>query len=238
MQPLLELAQRYELVMIEDAAEALGARYRGVPVGRLGGDVTCFSFNGNKLITTGGGGMLVTNNAKLAERARHLTTQAKQDPLEYIHDEMGFNYRLTNLQAALGCSQMEVLGQFIEKKRAIAARYDAAFAELSGVTPMRHAEWAFSTCWLYTVRIDAERFGLGSRELLKSLAKAQIQTRPLWQPMHRSPSFSHLQKVHCPVADRLCRDALSLPCSVGLTEAEQDHVIDTMASLARSRTAA
>ncbi len=232
MQPILDLAHKYGLIVIEDAAEALGARYhdpRGVAqkVGQLG-DMACLSFNGNKIITTGGGGMLVTNNAHYAERARYLTTQAKDDPVEYVHHEMGFNYRLTNLQAALGVAQLEVLADYVAQKRRIADRYEQAFADCPSVRMLPEAAWAFSTNWLSTVLVDQSVCGLGSRDLLKRLAAERIQARPLWQPLHQSPSFQYLPPRACPVADRIGRDALSLPSSVGLTEVQQRRVIDVI----------
>ena len=160
--------------------------------------------------------MIVTDDPALAARARYLTTQAKDDPLEYVHNETGYNYRLTNLQAALGCSQMECLDEFVTIKRETARRYSNAFAAVPGLTPMIEAPWAFSTFWLYTALVDPTRFGMDSRALLRHLQACRIQSRPLWQPMHRSPSFADLPPCACPVADRLCQQALSLPCSVGL----------------------
>jgi perosamine synthetase len=227
MKRILELARKYNLRVIEDAAEALGASYENKRIGQWS-DITCFSYNGNKIITTGGGGMLVTDNASYAAKARYLTTQAKDDPLEYIHNEMGYNYRLTNLQAALGCAQMEMLDQFVTTKRRIAARYRDAVLDRPGLTAMQEAPWAFSTFWLFTMLVDQKQLGLTSRDLLRRLAEKQIQSRPLWQPMHRSPSFASLPPVRCPVADALCRDAVSLPCSVGLSIDDQQQVIDTI----------
>ena len=144
MDPLLDAALKYDLVVIEDATESLGATYRGRTVGHLG-DIACFSFNGNKLITTGGGGMVVTNNQVWADRAKYLTTQAKDDPVEYIHGEMGYNYRLTNIQAAMGCAQMEQLSDFIAAKVAIAATYTQTLGDVPGITPMCEAPWASCT---------------------------------------------------------------------------------------------
>jgi perosamine synthetase len=227
---LLELARRYELTVIEDATESLGATYKDRPVGRLG-DVACFSFNGNKIVTTGGGGMLVTDHAAWAERAKHLTTQAKQDGLEYIHDEVGYNYRLTNLQAAVGCAQMERLPQHVAAKRRLAQTYGEALAAVPGLAPMREAPWARSIFWLYTILIDAQAFGLDSRQLCRQLQARQIESRPLWQPLHCSPAHGRAGQAACPVAESIWRRALSLPCSVGLTPADQAHVIDAIKDL-------
>ncbi len=224
MAPLLELAQKYGLAVVEDATEGLGARYMGQMVGHLG-HIACLSFNGNKLITTGGGGMLVTDNQAWAERARYLATQAKDDPVEYVHGEMGYNYRMTSIQAALGCAQLEDIEARIAAKRAIAATYSEALSEMPGMAAMAEAPWATSVFWMYTALVDEARAGLDSRALLRRLAEAGIQTRPLWQPMHLSRAHAGCQAYRCDVATRLYRDALSLPCSVGLTPQQQQRVI-------------
>jgi perosamine synthetase len=227
MDPILGVAREFGLSVIEDSTEALGVHYRGRAAGRLG-QIACFSFNGNKIITTGGGGMIVTDDDAWADRARYLTTQAKDDPVEYVHGAVGYNYRLTNVQAALGVAQMEQLDRYVEAKRRIAAAYDEAFADLPGVGFLREPAGSFSTFWMYTIRIDASRFGLGSRELLSRLEEKRIQTRPLWQPIHVSVPHRAEPPADCPVAEALHRDALSLPCSVGLSPDDQDEVIRTV----------
>lgn len=224
MDAILALARQFDLRVIEDATESLGAEYRGRRVGTLG-DIGCFSFNGNKLITTGGGGMIVTDDKVLADNAKYLTTQAKDDAVEFVHGEIGYNYRLTNIQAALGVAQLERLDDHIAAKRAITRRYDAELGGLSGVGIPMVASWASSVHWLYTVRIDPHAFGQTSRQLMQTLQDAGVQSRPLWQPAHRSPSQADVPSCDCPVADRLNGEALSLPSSVGLTNAEQDRVI-------------
>ena len=228
MDLVLDLAARFELVVIEDASESLGARYNGQMVGHLG-DVACFSFNGNKLITTGGGGMLVTDDEEWATRAKYLTTQAKDDPVEYIHGEIGYNFRLTNILAALGVAQMEQLDQFLEKKRAIARRYDEVLAEVPGITPMAEAPWASSAFWMYTVLVDEGQYGMDSRALLNVLQQQGVQTRPLWQPLHRSVPHQSSQAWDIEVADLLYAQCLSLPCSVGLPVEEQAQIIRMVA---------
>jgi perosamine synthetase len=230
--PILNLAERFGLAVVEDATESLGASYRGAPVGSRA-PLACLSFNGNKLVTTGGGGMIVTNDATFERRARHLTTQAKADPLEYIHDEIGYNYRLTNVLAAIGCAQMESLDGYVAIKRANAVRYRAAFAEIPGIEPMREAAWAAATFWLFTILVDERAYGMGSRELLRQLELAGIQARPLWQPMHRSPVHAGSQVLGGTVADGLYERALSLPSSVGLTREQGDAVIGAIRDAAR-----
>jgi perosamine synthetase len=227
LDPILAIADKYSLPVIEDATEGLGARYRGRPLGGLG-RMGCFSYNGNKIITTGGGGMLVTNDPDLAARARYLTTQAKDDPIEYVHNTVGYNYRLTNVLAALGCAQMEQLDTFVETKRGIAARYRRGLAGIAGLRIPEEAPWASSTHWMFTVLIDETEAGLDSRALLRALAAERIQARPLWQPMHRSPAHAASVSPACPIADQLHRQALSLPCSVGLSPDAQDRVIETI----------
>jgi perosamine synthetase len=229
---ILELARRYRLVVIEDATESLGAFYKGRTVGHLG-DIACFSFNGNKLITTGGGGMIVTDDEAMGARAKYLTTQAKDDAIEFVHGAVGYNYRLPNLLAAMGCAQMERLDEYLEAKRRIAKRYRTALAAVPGLTPMPEAAWATSAWWMYTVLVDRDRFGMDSRALLARLERDRIQSRPLWQPAHLSPSQRDAPAADCPVAERLNRDALSLPCSVGLSEADQERVIEAVRAAGR-----
>jgi perosamine synthetase len=222
--PILELARKYDLAVIEDASESLGAKYQHRSVGSLG-DIACFSFNGNKIITTGGGGMIVTNNEAWAAKARYLTTQAKDDPLEYVHTEIGYNYRLTNILAAMGVAQLEQLTCYLLAKRRIAQVYNDAFSSIPGILPLGEAPWASSTFWMYTVLVDSSQFGISSRELMRALEQVGIQTRPLWQPLHLSPAHQGSPGVEGRIAERLNRHALSLPCSVGLTSKGQNRVI-------------
>ena len=231
MDPILEIARKYGLKVIEDSTEALGSAYRGKSPGSLG-DIGCFSFNGNKIITTGGGGMIVTDREDWATKARYLTTQAKDDPVEYVHGEVGFNYRLTNVLSAIGCAQMEQLSQYVAKKREIARRYQQGLAGVRGLELMKEAPWADSAYWLYTVLVNPDEFGMNSRQLLKALDAQKIQTRPLWQPIHLSPAHASEHRVSLPVAEDLVQRGLSLPCSVGLSEAEQDRVISAIAEAA------
>jgi len=233
--PILAVAAKYSLPVIEDATEGLGARYRGKSLGSLG-HIGCFSFNGNKIITTGGGGMIVTDDAEWAARARHLTTQAKDDPIEYVHTAIGYNYRLTNLLAAVGCAQMEQLDTFVEIKRRIAKRYREGLISSPGIRVPEEADWAFSTFWMYTVLVDEKESGIDCRGLLRELAQRKIQTRPLWQPLHRSPAHAVAGSSPCPNSDSLYDRALSLPCSAGLTDSAQDYVIQRIASLLANRT--
>jgi len=224
MDPILELAKKYNLIVIEDASESLGATYKGRMTGNLG-DIACFSFNGNKIITTGGGGMLVTDNEKWSQKAKYLTTQAKDDPIEYIHNEIGYNYRLTNIQAAMGCAQMEKLGEYIQTKREIAEYYENKVEGILGIDFYRAAEWANCTFWLSNILVDGLQYGMGSRELMAALADLGIQSRPLWHPPHGLKLNQDCQALGGDVARSLYTQALSLPCSIGISKSELERVI-------------
>lgn len=234
MDPLVGLAREFNLPIIEDATEGLGTEYKGQRLGQFG-DIACFSFNGNKLITTGGGGMIVTDHETWARRAKYLTTQSKNDPLEYIHDEIGYNYRLPNTLAAMGCAQLEQVDDYIKAKRATADFYQETLQSVPGIAPMREAPWAFSTYWMYTVLVDESDYGMSSRALLNALGEVGIQTRPLWQPLHQSKVFRELVSAECPVSEALNRTALSLPCSVGITPTQLRKVADSIAEFAEGQ---
>jgi len=219
-------------LVIEDATESLGAKYKGRMVGHLG-DIACFSFNGNKIITTGGGGMIVTDNSSWADKARYVTTQAKDDPLEYVHNEIGYNYRLTNIQAAMGCAQLEQLDDFVAAKRRIASTYTQALKDVRCITTMSEAPWACCSFWLYTILVDEEKYGMDSRALLRLLSRQGIQARPLWQPLSRSKahSKSHVHRIE--IADILYDNALSLPCSVSLKKLGIGRIVRTIKKFCR-----
>lgn len=221
---LCALAAEFGIPVIEDATESLGAMFQGKAVGSHG-TCACFSFNGNKILTTGGGGMVVTDDDELAARAKYLSTQAKDNSVEYVHKSIGYNYRLTNIQAAMGCAQMERLVDYVEAKRLIAKRYEQAFAGLAGVDVMKEPAFARSSFWMYTILLDREVLHLGSRDLLARLSAENIQSRPLWEPMHLSLPHRNAQYLGDGVSEKLYRDALSLPCSVGLPEQDQERVI-------------
>jgi perosamine synthetase len=225
------LGSRYDLPVIEDSTESLGALYRGSRVGS--GGLSCLSFNGNKLVTTGGGGAIVTDDVELAERALYLTTQAKDDPLEYVHRTIGFNYRMPSLNAALGRGQLERIEDRLAWKRRIAGVYAEGLAGVDGVSPMPQAAWAEPAWWLYTIRVDPGRYGHDSRALMHHLAGIGIMSRPIFEPMHRSRAHEGCQAVGGAVADRIVAEALSLPSSVGLPESDQERVIDAIRDFGR-----
>jgi dTDP-4-amino-4,6-dideoxygalactose transaminase len=234
IEPIVDVCQEYQIPIFEDAAEALGATYRtgkfaGRKVGTIG-KIGCFSFNGNKIITTGGGGMLTTDNEELARRAKHLTTQARLPGAEYWHDEVGYNYRLTNVAAAIGLSQLEQLPAFLGKKRAIAAAYDRKLSKVPGITLPPRADWADPSMWLYCPLIDPAEFGCDRSDVLVQLAKCGIEARPLWPPVHKMPLYENAPYVGSGVAEDVFARGLTLPCSVGLTSDEQETVIDRLLS--------
>jgi len=229
---LIEVAHRYHLRVVEDAAEGMGVRFRGRHVGTFG-DVGVLSFNGNKIMTSGGGGMVVTDNAGHAEYARYLTTQAKDDPIEHLHHEVGYNYRMTNLQAAVGLAQLEQLEHFIARKQAIARAYDEALQGLDGVTRMPTPSETQATYWLYTILLD-EGITLADRQAtIRQLQRAGIEARPLWHPIHGLAPYRQCQTVAIEHAMRLYERGLSLPSSVGLSDQELQRCV---AALKRSLT--
>lgn len=217
--PILKLAQEFNLSVIEDATESLGATYKDRPVGSLG-HMAAFSFNGNKLITTGGGGMITTNHADLANRAKHLTTTAKIEPIEFIHDEVGYNYRLVNILAAVGVAQLEQLPAFLAKKQEITKWYTELLGDNPHIQLMPEPPYGKSARWLYTVRFPGHSW----RPIQAHLANHRIQSRPIWQPMHLSPAYAHLSPRNCPVSAQIQKECLSIPCSFGLTRSEAEAV--------------
>ncbi len=229
MDPLLALAREHGLAVIEDAAEAHGARYKGRPVGGLG-DLGTFSFYGNKIVTTGEGGMVVTDDPALAETMRILRDHGTQPGRRYWHPVVGFNYRLTNLQAAVGVAQMERLDDILAAKRRIAGWYDAGLADVPGLTLPPRAPWADNVFWLYSVLLDEEELGLTRDEAMAKLAEQDIDTRPLFPPVHTQPMFA--EGADLPVSTDLARRGISLPSAAALRESEAQRVVEALATLA------
>lgn len=232
LEPILDAAGRHGVAVVEDASEALGATYVGGrldgrhvgTIGRLG----AFSFNGNKLITTGGGGMLVTDDEALARRARHLSTQARLPGPAYDHDEVGYNYRLSNVAAALGLAQLEQLGELLGARRANAAVYDAAIDLLPGLRPAPRAPWADPSFWLYTAAMDLESSPLDRDALLTRLAAQGIEARPIWTPLHRTWLYRDAPRIGGAVAESIFDRAFSLPSSSNLGRANQARVVASL----------
>lgn len=226
MDPLLTLARENGLPVVVDAAAALGATYRDKMSGALGADLTVYSFNGNKTVTAGGGGAVAGDDATLTELVKHLTTTARSGA-DYTHDRVGFNYRMTNLQAAVGCAQMESLADFVTAKRAIAKRYTEALAGLPGLGPFPDPSWAEGAAWFSGVTIDTNQ--IGSIEGLREALRADgIDARPFWKPVHLQAPFADAPCESMPVTDNLWDTVLTLPCSTGLTAKEQGTVIEAV----------
>ena len=212
---IMALAKQYHLRVVEDAAEAIGVKYRGRHVGTFG-DIGVLSFNGNKTITTGGGGMLVTTQPVFAQRARYLTTQAKDDEVEYIHNDVGYNYRLTNLQAALGVAQLEQLDGFLIKKREIARTYEALLRRAPVITRMVVPPHVEATYWLYTVLLPEGTTRSQRQDVIHQLRGRGVEARPLWHPIHGLPPYRGSRSGEITHATALYERAVSLPSSVGL----------------------
>lgn len=213
MEGLAALAEEFGLVIVEDAAEALGSTYKGKAPGHFGA-MAALSFNGNKIITTGGGGAILTQDPDLAARARHLTVTAKQPhPYEFIHDEVGYNYRMPNINAALGCAQMEKLDGFIDDKRALYERYMSAFGDVSDVEIIAPPEGCLSNYWLNAMRLDK---GAPRDDILEALGNAGLHCRPIWRLMHRLPMYEACPRMDLSVAEDLEARIINLPSSVVL----------------------
>jgi len=212
LEPLMEVCRRFHLELIEDAAESLGSFYKGRHTGNWG-KLAVLSFNGNKTITTGGGGAILTNDENLGQLAKHLTTTAKlPHRWEFFHDQIGYNYRLPNINAALGCAQLEQLPDFLEKKRALARRYEEAFRGIEGVTFFTEPAFARSNYWMNVLLLDANQAGELQR-VLEFTNDHGIKTRPAWTLMHRLPAFQDCPRMDLSVAEDLAGRLINIPSS-------------------------
>jgi perosamine synthetase len=227
---IVAIARRHRLAVVEDAAQAMGVRYRGRHVGTFG-DVGIVSFNGNKIVTAGGGGALLTDNAARAARARRLTTHARRDDRpDSIHSEVGYNYRLSNLQAAVGLAQMERLDALIARQRQIAAAYQRGFASLAGVEAMPLTPHTDATYWLYTIQLTEPANVERRQRVLRALSARGIGARTLWSPLHRQPPARGCQRYRLRNAPRLFARSISLPSSADLTLAEVRRCVGAVAA--------
>jgi perosamine synthetase len=215
LDPLIELCERYRICLIEDAAESIGSYYKGRHTGTFG-ICSALSFNGNKTITTGGGGAILTNDEDLGALAKHLTTTAKvAHQWEFNHDMVGYNYRMPNINAALGCAQLEQLSGLLERKRLLAQRYREAFTGVSGVSFFSESGFAQSNYWLNSLLLDKE-LSNERDTLLNATNNAGIMTRPAWMPMHRLPMFTECPRMELPVAESLVSRLINIPSSASL----------------------
>ncbi|MGE4272524.1 MAG: DegT/DnrJ/EryC1/StrS family aminotransferase [Desulfitobacterium sp.] len=234
MEPLLELLEHYQVPVIEDAAEALGATYQGKPCGSFG-EFGVFSFNGNKIITTSGGGMLVSDNLKALDKIRFWATQARDKARHYQHSEIGYNYRLSNVLAGIGRGQMKVIDERVNTRRAIFDRYYAALNKVDGLDFMPEASYGRSNRWLTTLTLDSEKTGVTVNDVLIALEEHNIEARPVWKPLHLQPVFkdcpyySHEERKS--ISDELFAKGICLPSGTNMTLSEQARVIEIVRGL-------
>ena len=228
MEELMEICTRYQIPIIEDAAESLGSTYKGKKSGSFG-DFGIYSFNGNKIITTSGGGMLVSNNTIVLNHARFLSTQARDEAVHYQHSIIGYNYRMSNVLAGIGLAQLEVLDERVASRRAVFQRYSNALNNIEGIEFMPELEGTFSNRWITALTIDPKKFKTTPYELIQSLALENIESRPIWKPLHLQPVFqgysfySHGEEDF--ISERLFVQGLCLPSGSNMTEIQQEKVI-------------
>ena len=232
MEKLMEIKEKYNLKLVEDSTEALGSyylegKYAGKYCGTFG-DIGVYSFNANKIITTGGGGMVVSNDGELLDRMEFLGVQAKTDPLYFIHDEIGYNYRMTNIQAAFGTDQIDKLEGFIETKIKNYNLYKRAMEEIEGLTMLPFREDTRPNYWFYSVIVDKEKYGMDRDELLRKLNDNNIQTRPLWGLIHNQKPYLSNQRYKIEKALFHEKNLINIPCSSNLTEDEVSVVVEEL----------
>jgi pyridoxal phosphate-dependent aminotransferase EpsN len=225
--------RRYEIPLIADASEALGATYRGEPAGRFG-ELAAFSFNGNKIITTGGGGMLVSKRPEWIVRAKHLAAQARDPVPHYQHSEVGFNYRMSNLLAAVGVGQLRRLDERVAQRRANNEYYRSCLGSTPGIEFMPEATYGRSNCWLTCITVDPRQFGTTREDLRRHLEEHDIETRPVWKPMHLQPAFKGCRAIGGAVAARLFERGLCLPSGSSLTQGDRERVVEAVGSCRES----
>lgn len=224
---ILNVCAEYDIPLIEDAAEGLGATYQGKMVGAFG-KCAAFSFNGNKIITTSGGGMLVSRDAVLIEKARFLATQARDPAPHYQHSQIGYNYRMSNVLAAIGRGQLRVLGDRITARQRINQYYRAALGDLPGIAFMPLAPYGRATCWLTCITIDPEQFGADRETVQQALEAVNIEARPVWKPLHLQPIFAACRHRGGAVARDLFERGLCLPSGSAMSNSDLDRVIEVV----------
>ena len=232
MDPILEACRQYQVPLIEDAAEALGATYKGRPVGTLG-RAGVFSFNGNKIITTSGGGMLVSEDRRLVTHAFKLATQARDPAPYYEHSQVGYNYRMSNVLAGIGRGQLRVLSERVAARRRNFEFYTSALRDVPGIEFMPEAPWGSHTRWLTTAVITPTEFGIDRDELRQRLDAANIEARPVWKPMHLQPIYRECTALGGSVAEDLFRRGLCLPSGSNMTADDLERVVTVVRDAAR-----
>ncbi|RKG61504.1 aminotransferase class I/II-fold pyridoxal phosphate-dependent enzyme [Corallococcus sp. CA054B] len=234
LDPLMAACDRYGVPVVEDAAEALGSTYKGRAPGTVG-RVGIYSFNGNKILTTSGGGMLVSADGELVQHALKLATQARDTAPHYQHSEVGYNYRMSNVLAAIGRGQLHVLEDRVAARRANHAFYAEAFRDLPGIQFMPEAPWGRHTRWLTTLTIDPEAFGADREAVRVALERENIEARPVWKPMHLQPVFANFERRRGSVAEDLFRHGLCLPSGSNLTRRELERVVEVVRAVPRKQ---
>lgn len=224
---ILRISAEYEVPVLADSAEALGALHGFAPAGSFG-EAAIFSFNGNKIITTSGGGALVTNNSEIARKVRHWSTQSRELFPWYEHNEIGYNYRMSNILASLGRAQLSRLPGIINRRRAIRDRYSATLEAFPGVTVMGDPRWGTWNGWLTTVRFELGRYPNASVRIRETLDKQDIESRPVWKPMHQQPVFQGAEAQLTGLSDLIFAEGLCLPSGTALTDEEVDSVLESL----------
>ncbi|MBD7909413.1 DegT/DnrJ/EryC1/StrS family aminotransferase [Sporosarcina gallistercoris] len=227
MDKIMEICKRHHVVVIEDAAESLGTSYKGQHTGTFG-DYGIFSFNGNKIITTSGGGMLVSNHEERIAKAKFWATQSRDQARHYQHSELGFNYRMSNVVAGIGRGQLKVLDQRVEKKRSIFEFYKRELGGLEGIEFMPVKEWDEPNCWLSAMTLTGK---VRPTDVMETLEKGNIESRPVWKPMHLQPFFEEYDFIGESVSERLFENGICLPSDTKMTDGDLDRVVEIIRGL-------
>ncbi len=231
---ILAIAEEFGVPVLADAAESLGATHKGKAAGSFG-QISAVSFNGNKVMTTSGGGMLLTDDGDIAERVRYLATQARQPVAHYEHVDVGYNYRMSNLLAALGRAQLQRLDSMLARRREMRELYKDVFREVPGVEVFGGADDAEDNAWLTSILVDRETAGWNANELSMALAADDIESRPVWKPMHLQPVFARYRGALTGASERLFARGLTLPSGSALTETQRGRVFDSVDRFLRTR---
>lgn len=224
MKEIMEIANKYHIPVLEDAAEAVGSKIEGKSCGTYG-DIGVYSFNGNKIVSSGGGGALIANDSALVQKARYLSTQAREDLPYYQHLEIGYNYKMNNLSAAIGLAQLEQLDKYVKKRRQINSNYRKLIGGIPGILFQNEPEGTFSNYWLSTILIDEKITGFTNDQLRIAFMKNGIETRFLWKPLHMQPVFKEIQFFGGNISRSLFQKGICLPSSADLTYEDQERIV-------------
>ena len=223
----------YKLTLIQDAAEALGSKYKGKYIGSSS-HTSILSFNGNKLITSGSGGMVLTDDKKINEKVRYLANQSKKNEVDFIHGDVGYNYRMPNINAAIGLAQMEKIETFIKKKRHIMTEYEKYFESNKNISMIVEKEWATSNYWMPIMQIDSANCKKNIHEIISQLHIIGVEVRPVWKPLSQQPAFEKCQKMNNKNSLKYFNSSICLPCSVSITDKEIKEVCNSLRDVLHS----